>query len=89
MRVEFVDTPSLPELRAIVAQRLQSYGAFEGCAAKDQRTILAQACLVIWHLTAGNQGRVILSGQNIQTCLFPVMYTPPLTSLFCLLMTSP
>jgi hypothetical protein len=28
-----------------------------GCTAEDQRTILAQACLVIWHLTAGEQGR--------------------------------
>jgi hypothetical protein len=59
MRVEFVDTPSLLELRAIVARRLQWYGAFEGCAAEDQRTILAQACFVIWHLTAGSQGRMI------------------------------
>jgi hypothetical protein len=57
MRVEFVDTPSLLELRAIVAQRLQAYGAFDGCTAEDRRTILAQACLVIWHLTAGKEGR--------------------------------
>jgi hypothetical protein len=57
MRVEFVDTPSLLELRAMVAQRLHAYGAFEGCTAADRRTILAQACLVIWHLTAGEQGR--------------------------------
>ena len=28
MRVESVDTPSLLELRAIVAQRLQAYGTF-------------------------------------------------------------
>src|SRR5918996_1295900 len=33
MRVESVDTPSLRELRAMVAQRLQAYGAFEGCIA--------------------------------------------------------
>jgi hypothetical protein len=59
MRVEVVDTPSLLELRAIVAQRLRAYGAFEGCTAADQRTILAQACLVIVHLTAGHEGRTI------------------------------
>ena len=59
MRVESVDTPSLRELRAMVAQRLRAYGAFEGCTAKDQRTILAQACLAIWHLTAGDEGRLI------------------------------
>jgi hypothetical protein len=41
----------------MVAQRLQAYGAFDGCSAEDQRTILAQACLVIWHLTAGEEGR--------------------------------
>jgi hypothetical protein len=52
-----VDTPSLLELRAIVAQRLQAYGAFEACTAEDRRTILAQACLAIWHLTAGDEGR--------------------------------
>jgi hypothetical protein len=57
MHVESVDTPSLLELRAIVAQRLQAYGAFEECTAEEQCTILAQACLVIWHLTAGNEGR--------------------------------
>jgi hypothetical protein len=57
MHVESVDTPSLLELRAIMAQRLRAYGAFEGCTAEDQRTILAQACLVILHLTAGNEGR--------------------------------
>jgi hypothetical protein len=57
MRVEAVDTPSLQELRAMVAQRLQGYGAFEGCTAEDRRTILAQACLVIVHLTAGEEGR--------------------------------
>jgi hypothetical protein len=28
MRVESLDTPSLLELRAIVAQRLQAYGTF-------------------------------------------------------------
>jgi hypothetical protein len=59
MRVESVDTPSLLELRTIVAQRLQAYGAFEACTAEAQRTILAQACLVIWHLTAGDEGRLI------------------------------
>jgi hypothetical protein len=59
MRVEVVDTPSLLELRAIVAQRLQAYGAFEGYSAEDQRTILAQACLVIVHLTAGDEGRTM------------------------------
>jgi hypothetical protein len=53
MRVESVDTLSLLELRDIVAQRLQAYRAFEGCTAEDRRAILAQACLVIWHLTAG------------------------------------
>jgi hypothetical protein len=59
MHVESVDTPSLLELRVIVAQRLQAYGAFEGCSAEDRRTILAQACLVIWHLTAGEEGRTM------------------------------
>ena len=59
MRVEVVDTPSLLELRAIVAQRLRAYGAFEGCTPEDRRTILAQACLVIVHLTAGNEGRTM------------------------------
>src|SRR5262245_33636053 len=57
MHVESVNTPSLLELRATVAQRLQAYGAFDGCTAEDRRTILAQACLAIWHLTAGEQGR--------------------------------
>jgi hypothetical protein len=57
MRVESVNTPSLLELRAMVAQRLQAYGAFEDCTAEDQRTILAQACMVIVHLTAGDEGR--------------------------------
>jgi hypothetical protein len=57
MRVESVDTLSLLELRAMVAQRLEAYGAFEGCSAEDRRTILAQACVVIWHLTAGEEGR--------------------------------
>jgi hypothetical protein len=42
-----------------VAQRLRAYGAFDGCSAEDQRTILAQACLVIWHLTAGEEGRLL------------------------------
>jgi hypothetical protein len=57
MRVESVNTPSLLELRAMVAQRLQAYGAFDGYTAEEQRVILAQACLAIWHLTAGEQGR--------------------------------
>jgi hypothetical protein len=57
MRVESVDTPSLLELRAIVTRRLQAYGAFEDCTAEDRRAILAQACMVIFHLTAGEQGR--------------------------------
>jgi hypothetical protein len=59
MRVESVETPSLLELRAMVAQRLHAYGAFEGCTAEDQRAILAQACMVIVHLTAGAQGRLL------------------------------
>ena len=59
MHVESVDTPSLLELRAMVAQRLQAYGAFEGCTVEDRRTILGQACLVIWHLTAGEEGRTM------------------------------
>jgi hypothetical protein len=59
MHVESVDTPSLLELRAIVAQRLGAYGAFEGYSAEDQRTILAQACMVIVHLTAGDEGRML------------------------------
>jgi hypothetical protein len=53
MHVESVDTPSLLELRAMVARRLRAYAAFEGCTVEDRRAILAQACLVIWHLTAG------------------------------------
>jgi hypothetical protein len=57
MRVESVDTRSLPELRAIVAQRLHAYGAFGECTAEARCAILAQACLVIWHLTAGEEGR--------------------------------
>jgi hypothetical protein len=57
MHVESVDIPSLLELRVIVAQRLQAYGAFEECTAEDRRTILAQACMVIVHLTAGEEGR--------------------------------
>jgi len=59
MHVEFVDTPSLLELRAIVAQRLQAYGAFENCTAEDQGAILAQACMAIVHLTAGEEGRLL------------------------------
>jgi hypothetical protein len=57
MHMEVVDTPSLLELRAIVAQRLQAYGAFEDGTAGDRRAILAQACLVIIHLSAGEEGR--------------------------------
>jgi hypothetical protein len=41
----------------MVAQRLQAYGAFDGCSAADRRAILARACLVIWHLTAREEGR--------------------------------
>jgi hypothetical protein len=63
MHVESVDTPSLLELRAIVAQRMHAYGALEGCTTEEQRTILAQACLVIWHLTAGDEGRRIYLAQ--------------------------
>jgi hypothetical protein len=59
MRVESVDTPSLLELRVTVAQRLQAYGAFDGYTAEHRRTILAQACMVIWHLTAAAQGRIM------------------------------
>ncbi len=36
--------------------RLRAYGAFEGCTAGDRRTILAQACVAVWHLTAGEEG---------------------------------
>jgi hypothetical protein len=50
---------ALLELRTIVKRHLQAYGAFEGCTAEDRRTILAQACLVIWHLTAGEGGRLL------------------------------
>jgi hypothetical protein len=57
MYVESVDTPSLLGLRTVVAQRLEAYGAFEGCTAEDQRMILARACVVIWHLTVGEEGR--------------------------------
>jgi hypothetical protein len=59
MHIESMDTPSLLELRAMVAQRLHAYGTFEGCTPEDQRTILAQACLVIWHLTAEDEGRLM------------------------------
>ena len=59
MRVASVDAPSLLEPRAIVARRLPKYGAFKECAPEEQRTILAQAYTVIWHLTAGNEGRLI------------------------------
>jgi hypothetical protein len=57
MHVESVDSPSLLELRAIVAQRLRAYGTFDGCSAADRRTILVQVCLAIWHLTAWEEGR--------------------------------
>jgi hypothetical protein len=57
MRSESVDTSSLLELRALVAQRLQVYRAFDGCTPEDRDTILAQACAAIWHLTAGDEGR--------------------------------
>ncbi len=59
MHVESVDMPSLLELRAIVARPLRTYGAFDGCPAEDRRANLAQACLVIVHLTAGNEGRTM------------------------------
>jgi hypothetical protein len=59
MHVESIETPALLELRAIVAQRLHAYGAFEDCTTEDQRTILAQACMVIVHLTAGEEGRLL------------------------------
>jgi hypothetical protein len=59
MRVESVDTLSLLELRGMVAQRLHAYGAFEGYTAEDRRAILAQACMVIVHLTAGEEGRLL------------------------------
>ena len=57
MHVDVMDIPSLLELRALVARRLRVYGAFDGCTAEDRRVILAQACLAIWHLTAGEEGR--------------------------------
>jgi len=59
MRVESVDTPSLLELRAMVAQCLQAYGAFDEGTVEARRAILAQACIAIWHLTAAAQGRLI------------------------------
>ena|SRR5215475_1329178 len=59
MYIESVNTSSLLELRAMVAQRLHAHGAFDGCTAEDRRVILAQACLVIWHLTAGEEGRTM------------------------------
>jgi hypothetical protein len=59
MHVESIDTPSVLELRATVAQRLHAYGAFKGRTVEDQHTILAQACMVIVHLTAGEQGRLL------------------------------
>jgi hypothetical protein len=57
MDVESVDIPSLLELRVIVAQRLQAYGIFEDRTVEDRRAVLAQACLAIVHLTAGDEGR--------------------------------
>jgi hypothetical protein len=57
--VESVDSPSLLELRTMVAQRLRVYGAFDECTTEERRTILAQACLVIVHLTAGEEGRLL------------------------------
>jgi hypothetical protein len=59
MRAESVNAPSLLELRAMVARRLRAYGAFEGCTPAERRMILAQTCLAIWHLTAGEEGRKI------------------------------
>jgi hypothetical protein len=59
MILESVATPSLLEWRATVAQRLRAYGAFDGYTAEAQRSILAQACLIIVPLTAGAQGRII------------------------------
>jgi hypothetical protein len=59
MRVESVGTPALLEPLAVVAQRLQAYGAFDGCTPEDRDTILAQACVAIWHLTAGEEGRTV------------------------------
>jgi hypothetical protein len=53
MILESVTTPSLLEWRATVAQRLRAYGAFNGYTAEAQRSILAQACLIIVPLTAG------------------------------------
>ena len=38
MHVESVDTPSLLELRATVAQRLQAYGTFEDCTSGPRPT---------------------------------------------------
>jgi hypothetical protein len=43
----------------IVVQRLQAYGAFDGCTAEDRRTIMAQAYMVVVHLTAGEEGRLL------------------------------
>jgi hypothetical protein len=57
--VESVHTASLLGLQPIVAQRLHACGAFDGCTAEDRRTILAQACLLSVHLTAGEEGRTL------------------------------
>jgi hypothetical protein len=59
MHVESVDIPSLLELRDLVAQRLRAYGAFDGCTAEERRMILAQACMAIVHLTAGEEGQML------------------------------
>jgi hypothetical protein len=40
MHIESVDTPSLLELRGIVARRLRVYGAFEARTAGARRAIL-------------------------------------------------
>jgi hypothetical protein len=45
MRGASVETPSLLEQRAMVAQRLQAPEALEGCAPADRDTILAKACV--------------------------------------------
>src|SRR5262245_61834989 len=59
MHVESVDTPSLLELRDLVAQRVRAYGTFDGCTAEERRIILAQACMAIVHLTAGEEGQML------------------------------
>jgi hypothetical protein len=64
----------------MVAQRLQGYGAFEGCTVEDWRTILAQACLVIWHLSDGDEGRLIYP-RHLSTPLDGVLYQTVLDTL--------